>query len=347
MLGDLDNVLCYDTIKLVRVLDRRLGFVYYFVKALVVAYIVIYVFIINKRYLDNEKSTGWIIVKVMKPQISNQDKLWDVYDRITNPGELGAAFIPTRILITRGQTQEEPEGPYCESPMHNCSVPDDCDIGDPLLQKAECNEGRCMRRQWCPAEDQNNPEVTETHYLEVHEVQLWFQNFIHYHRFMLDVSTADESEPVHYPHRRANTYRLRDLIRMTNAEPEEFIENGAVMMVNALFHCDLNRKDCDMNVETATVDKNFYFHIYNHIYFENGIRKRDSYRMFGIRLVTFSTGFGSKTSLAQIMLQLSSAMSLLCIPAIIADFCLQHVVPESPHYKAKKTIEVDDFKGKG
>uniref|UniRef100_A0A6T0X194 Purinergic receptor n=1 Tax=Alexandrium monilatum TaxID=311494 RepID=A0A6T0X194_9DINO len=333
----LENVLAYDTVKLVRVLDRRLGFVYYAVFAAVIAYVVVVVFVLKKQYMDFDKSTGWIIVKVMKPQVSHLGTSWDVYDRITNPGEAGAVFIPTRILITRGQTQEDE---YCESPVHNCTVPEDCDIGNEMLQKKECVSGRCLRRQWCPAEDEGAP-TTETHYLELDQVQLRLQNFLRYHRFNVDVSTADEVEPVRYPHSRANTYRLRDLLRMTNSDPEEFKETGAVMIINALFDCDLNKKDCDMKVETATVDKNFYYHIYNHVYFEGGVRKRDSYRMFGIRLVAFTTGFGEKASMAQIILQISSAIALLTVAETIADFWLTHVVPESRHYTEKKIIDMD------
>jgi len=336
----LDNVLAYDTVKLVRVLDRRLGCVYYTVFLAVVAYLVAVVFIIKKQYLDFEKSTGWIIVKAMKPQISHLNVSWDVYERITNPGEIGAAFIPTRVLITRGQTQE---GQFCESLLHNCTVPADCDIGNAMLQRKECVNGHCMRRQWCPAEDENAP-TTETHYLEFDQVELWFQNYVHYHRFMLDVSTADETEPVHYPHRQANTYRLRDLMRMNAIEPDEFKENGAVMMVNALFDCNFNKKDCDMKVETGTVDKAFYYHTYNHVYYEGGVRKRDSYRMFGIRLVAFTTGFGEKVSLAQIVLQISSGIALLSIAELIADIWLVHVIPESKHYTEKKIIEIDDVR---
>ncbi|MFM7984913.1 MAG: hypothetical protein ACKPKO_36890, partial [Candidatus Fonsibacter sp.] len=70
------------------------------------------------------------------------------------------------------------------------------------------------------------------------------------------------------------------------------MENGMVMIGNAL---ELNREDCDMKVEAATVDKNFYYHIYNHVYYEDSVRKRDSHRMFGVRLVAFATGFGQKT----------------------------------------------------
>eukprot|EP00435_Cladocopium_sp_Y103_P045828 s559_g13.t1 len=216
-LPDADEVFAYDTVKLVRILDRRLGFVYWGIQALVAFYMIVIVFIINKAYQDTEKSTGWMLTKVVKPQISHLGISWDAYDRITNPGESGAVFVPTRILITRGQTQEDE---YCESPSHPCKEARDCNVGDPKVQKMECQNGFCMRRQWCPAENANWP-TTETHYLDFEKVELWFKSYVHYHKFGLDVSTADEKESIPYPHRGANTYRLQDLIRMTNYAPEE------------------------------------------------------------------------------------------------------------------------------
>eukprot|EP00435_Cladocopium_sp_Y103_P047209 s559_g13.t2 len=196
-LPDADEVFAYDTVKLVRILDRRLGFVYWGIQALVAFYMIVIVFIINKAYQDTEKSTGWMLTKVVKPQISHLGISWDAYDRITNPGESGAVFVPTRILITRGQTQEDE---YCESPSHPCKEARDCNVGDPKVQKMECQNGFCMRRQWCPAENANWP-TTETHYLDFEKVELWFKSYVHYHKFGLDVSTADEKESIPYPHR--------------------------------------------------------------------------------------------------------------------------------------------------
>lgn len=337
---DLDTVFAYDTVKLVRVLDRRAGLIYCTVHLAIGLYVVLVVFVSSKAYLDMEKTSGWILCKVMKPQISHLGIPWDVYDRVTNPGEQGAVFIPTRVLITRSQSQENQ---YCESPQHNCTTAEDCDVGDELVQRKECVSGHCMRRQWCPAE---NPtaQTTETHYLDIEQVQIWFKTFLHYHRFELDVSTADEKEPVHYPHARANTYRLRDLVRMTNYQPEEFVENGAVMILNAVFQCNLDQDNCEMKIETANVDTQTGFnHVYNHVYYEDGIRKRDSYRMFGIRIVAFTTGFGRKTSFSQIILQISSAIALMRTAELVTDFWLLNLAPERSLYLQQKVLQTEDF----
>lgn len=339
VLPDIDDVFAYDTVKLVKVLDRRLGIVYTSVQIAVITYIVVFVFIIKQQYLQAEKTTGWLICRVLEPQYDENLMSWDVYDRITNPGEQGAVFIPTRILVTRGQTQDG----FCESFVHNCSVPVDCDVGDEHVQKKECSNGRCMRRQWCPSEDPA-AATTETHLLDIEDVKLWFQTYAHFNLFNLDVSTTDEDKAIHYPRRRANTYRLADIMRMSNLDPEQFQDNGAVMLVNALFKCNLDAATCDMKVESVNVDtKTGYNHVVNQVYFENGVRKRDTYRMYGIRIMAFTTGLGSKTSFSQILLQVSSAIALLGVAEQVADAWLQYVVPERKHYIEQKIIQTEDF----
>jgi len=338
-LPDIDDVFAYETVKWVRVLDRRLGLIYYTLLVVIVVYIVLYVCIIEKQYLDFEKSSGWVIVQVLNNQKSDIGVTWDTYDRITNPGEQGAVFIPTRVLTTKGQTQEG----FCESPLHTCSSNKDCDIDKEQLQKSICSNGRCMRRQWCPAEDPTKA-TTETQYLEFSEVDLWFSTYVHYHKFLLDVATTDERKEMIYPMKRANTYPLHDLIRMSNLDPEEVVENGAVLIANALLDCDLDNGVCNSRLETINVDtKAGYNHAVNHVYFENGVRKRDFLRMYGIRVLAFATGFGSKTSFPMIVLQASSAISLMTVAQSMSDLVLQYVVPERKHYTETKVLMTEDF----
>lgn len=337
--SDPDDIFAYETVKWVRVLDRRLGLVYYTMLIIIVIYIVLYVCIIEKQYLDFEKSSGWIIVQVLNNQKSDLGVTWDTYDRITNPGEQGAVFIPTRILITKAQTQDH----FCESLVHTCTMPADCDIDNELLQKSECVNGHCMRRQWCPAENPDAP-TTETQYLEFNNVELWFSTYVHYHKFQLDVATTDERKEILYPMKRANTYPLHDLIRMANLDPEEVIENGAVLIANALLDCDLDTGECGSKVETINVDtKSGYNYAYNHVYFEDGVRKRDVLRMYGIRLLAFATGFGSKTSFPMIVLQTSSGIALMMVAQSVADFVLMTVIAERKHYTNQKILQTEDF----
>eukprot|EP00927_Polykrikos_kofoidii_P068456 TRINITY_DN63814_c0_g1_i1.p1 TRINITY_DN63814_c0_g1~~TRINITY_DN63814_c0_g1_i1.p1 ORF type:complete len:375 (+),score=54.73 TRINITY_DN63814_c0_g1_i1:122-1246(+) len=340
-LPDPDIVLAYDSVKLLRVLDRRLGYIYNGAKFVAIAYVVLVVFISEKQYLVKEKASGWVMTKVMHSQLSDLGVNWDASDRLTNPGEQGAVFIPTRVLVTKGQQQDT----LCESPAHNCSSAKDCNFGSPELQAEECSEnGFCLLTQWCPAEDPANAAVTETHYLDPHDITIWFQTFVHFHNFNLDVLTTDETKARLYPHSNANTYNLRDIIRMANMDLADFIENGALMLVNAIFDCDLDAHKCAMKVESQNIDTvTGYNHVHCHVYWENGVRKRDTFRMYGIRLLVLTTGLGSRTSMSQILLQISSAIALIGVAQVITDFWLQNVVTEAQNYKQQKIIKTEDF----
>jgi len=337
-LPDPDQVFSYDTVKLVRILDRRLGCIYWGVQSLVVIYMVVIVFGINRAYQDTEKSTGWILTKVIKPQFDDIANIsWDVFDTVTNPGESGAVFIPTRILVTQEQTQDNE---WCQDPHLPCKVDADCKTDSAKAGREKCQNGFCMKRQWCPAEDRDGVTTearTRTHYLSFDKVELWFKTYVHFHKFALDVTTADEKGQIRYPESGANTYRIIDLMRMTNYVPEQIIENGAVMTLNVMLDCNLDTEKCEMKVETASVDHASGFnHVNEQIYWDNGIRTRDVYRMYGIRIVAFATGFGGKTKFSQIILQLSSAIALLGTAELIADFWLSSILPERKHYTEQK-----------
>lgn len=348
-----DDLFSYDTVKWVSVRNRYLGMIYYFFLSIILLYTA-YSFVVEEQYLDSEKTNGWILIKVTNEQMSDLGIRWDIYDRITNPGEQGAVFIPTRIVVTKGQSQnmDSPDSGYCESPLHPCQSATDCEPPhkpgahhgpqDGMLKK-ECVNGHCMKRQWCPAED-HTASTSTTHYLDFSKVELWLSTYVHFHKFQLDVATTDEQEEELYPLPRANTYPMHDLLRMANLEPEEVVENGAVIIANALLNCDLDTGLCRSKVEPVNVDtKSGFNYAYNRIYYENGVRKRDVLRMYGIRIICFATGFGQKTTVSQIILQISAGLALMMIATTVTDKVLLFILPERGHYKAKKIMQTEDF----
>lgn len=337
---DMDTVFAYDTVREVRVLDRRLGLVYYFIIVSVAAYIIVGVFLINKQHLDQDKSNGQILTEVRH---TGRDKFglpWDVFDVDINPGESGATFVPTRVVVTKGQTED---GTYCPSPLHTCERDNDCDIDNDDLQKPKCVSGMCMRRQYCPAENPENPAVSQTHELDFGETELRFKSYVHFNRFLVDVSTVHEKMRL-YPRKHANAFAVKDLLRMANLEDLEVASNGGIIMLTSLLDCDLDARLCDVQFKVANVDTKTGFNfVVNQWYWENGKRKRDMYRMYGIRLQTFATGIGTRVSISMIILQFSSALALLGTATTAADFVLQYMVPERKHYTSQKILETEDF----
>merc|ERR1719428_1535241 len=62
--------------------------------------------IIKRQYLDYEKSNGFIMTKVLNPSYANDTIPFDVFEAVANPGESGALFVPTRVMVTKGQSQK-------------------------------------------------------------------------------------------------------------------------------------------------------------------------------------------------------------------------------------------------
>jgi len=335
---DLDRIFAYDTVKEVRVIDRRLGLIYYATYGMVVFYVVIYTMIIKRQYLDNEKSNGFIMTKVLNPSYANDTIPFDVFEAVANPGESGALFVPTRVMVTKGQSQKG----SCENPGFPCESDEDCDSGDDM-NTGKCSKGMCVRRGWCPAETIMTPG-TEVYKIDAKSYDLWFQGRVLFHKFRADVGNTEDPSPIFYPNENANTYPMHDILRMAEVGVEDIWKDGAIILVNALFKCDLSNDRCETTIESVAVDTATGFNFKQAVYYEEGgERKRDSYWFYGIRLVIFASGFGERPSIAQVVLQLSQAIALLGCAASVADFFLQAVVPERKHYIAEKIIETEDF----
>ena len=63
-----DKALAYQTAKFVRVQDKRLGLLHYFFMFLIFVYIIVYVLLINKRYMSFESPTGLARLNVQAPE---------------------------------------------------------------------------------------------------------------------------------------------------------------------------------------------------------------------------------------------------------------------------------------
>merc|ERR1719478_831083 len=113
--------------------------------------------IIKRQYLDYEKSNGFIMTKVLNPSYANDTIPFDVFEAVHNPGESGALFIPTRVMVTRNQGQKG----SCENPGYPCDSDEDCDTGDDM-STGKCSNSMCVRRGWCPSETVRTPGLRFT-----------------------------------------------------------------------------------------------------------------------------------------------------------------------------------------
>lgn len=108
------------------------------------------------------------------------------------------------------------------------------------------------------------------------------------------------------------------------------------------FHCNLHSGACETKIVAVNVDTTTGFnHVHNHYYTMDGTSRRDSHRIYGVRVVAVAVGFGRKASPFLVVLQISSGVALLALAEWVTDFCLANVVPEKRAYRAQKVDKTE------
>ena len=179
---DLDEIFSYQTTKEVRMLDRRLGMVNWLIKAMVLVYVVGYVFIWREGYTDIEKSVGHSISTVNGTtfsQYNGQVQPWDAIDVVQPSLENGAAFIATTVFLTPGQTVGDGANPTrrCTSDAE-CATPSGAT--NPL-NYGRCTNNFCQERAWIPAYSPDDRQATSIYELQTaDQLGVWLKSSVQF-----------------------------------------------------------------------------------------------------------------------------------------------------------------------
>lgn len=147
---DLDEIFSYRTTKEVRMLDVRLGLVCWIIRAIVLGYVIGYVFLLGEGYTVKEQSVGRTMSVVNGSSFSvttdGEMRVWDAIDLATPALEDGAAFIATSIDETLNQYIAN----YTDI-SQSCASNSDC-VYDPPLSYGVCDAGFCQMYGWTAAD---------------------------------------------------------------------------------------------------------------------------------------------------------------------------------------------------
>ena len=96
----------YQTPKIIRVVDRKIGLMYYTICILILCYTLFYVLIHKQMYFESEHTIGNTMVTpvgvlVGKSQLG-KTRVFDVGDLVKNLEETSAIFVATKVAITAG-----------------------------------------------------------------------------------------------------------------------------------------------------------------------------------------------------------------------------------------------------
>jgi P2X purinoceptor 4 len=318
---DVDRLFSYNTIQQVKILDRWLGVLNNVLTLIIMCYIVIYVFIYDKGYLEYEQAKGVLLTHVYGDAVAQGtqgDLRYFAGNEITYPGlENGNVMIATKVEIAK-----QKRGVCLDLDMP-CASADDCSDG----VGAECTEeGFCKEPAWCPDGDAR----PDTFKLDTADLQIWVKSGIQYLRLKPNkYFSVDFSKPISEGTLEdgRNTFTVRSLL--DNCDPpvrfEEISELGAAVEVQFVWDCNVDRDKCTPHIQARRVDSLFdpenigFKFTYPHY---TGPDKRNKVTVQGVRLYLRALGTGMMVSPAAIILKVSTGLTLLGLAQIFTDLLM-------------------------
>jgi len=339
---DTDRLFSYYTKQQVMFLDRYLGMTFYLLNFLIVLYIVGYMFIYQKGYLEFEQAKGAVATHVYGDAVAvSSGKVATRYfsaEDITYPNlENGNVFIATR------QTVHRQKRGFCEDITVPCAKDSDCTIGGG--DGAHCTEnGYCMENSWCDQEEK--PEVYE---IDTANFQIWTRSSIQFVKIAGERVFSTESESA-VPQHGYNSFTITDLLMLCEPLPvryEEVAELGAAVEIQFIWECAVKSKDvCKPKIKARRLDTvfdpdNIGFGFSYPEYLDDDHRLRNEVR--GVRIFFRTSGVGRKISLSATITKASMGASLFSLAQVVADLLMSKMFALRNKYNARKYENTPDF----
>ena len=337
----------YSTNKEVKLLDRKLGLLYGSIILIVLGYVVGVRIIIEKSYMSTEEAYGVVGIELNGTSYNLIDgtvQPVDVASLITPRPEGDALFLPTRTLITTDQRLGN-----CSSPDAPCVVHSDC-LHQPPLSPGLCDNGGCVRYQWCnPGPDglytvsqQANPftgsrvQTSKVAVLqELGRLSVVLIADISFHDSGVDALSTDFSitaEPDRPLVRiRWTMAQLLQRAGMTEAQAQR---DGGVLGVSLYWDCGNLAESATcmpkLKVKQLAPSRPFYHEWAD--YYRRGADPskatlyRDLHQARGLRLLVTTEGKGKQFDLNSAMMQLFVALALMPV-RLCARAQLPHTCP--------------------
>uniref|UniRef100_A0A8C7J1U5 P2X purinoceptor n=1 Tax=Oncorhynchus kisutch TaxID=8019 RepID=A0A8C7J1U5_ONCKI len=338
----------YSTPKILVIRSFKVGTLNRITQALVIAYVIGYVCVLNKGYQDMDAVLSSVTTKVKGIALTNTSdlglRIWDVADYVIPPQEENSFFVLTNLLITLNQTQS-----HCPEVRHffklilyltSDHLPSGVQTGKCVKYSAV--DKTCEVLAWCPLEldkEPPNPPMLA----DAENFTVLIKNSIRYPKFNFNKRNilpyvnktyleqcvfnriTDPDCPI---------FRLKDMVTEANEDFQTMAVHGGVMGVQIRWECDLDmpsswcvprytfrRLDNKDPVNNVAPGYNFRFAKY----YKNGNNEetRTLIKGFGIRFDVMVFGQAGKFNIVPTLLNVGAGLALLGLVNIVL---LSHAV---------------------
>jgi|Transcript_89669 hypothetical protein len=312
---DWDKACAYKTFKVVRIRDFKLGLSYWAIVSAVVLYVVVFAFSIEGKHQQQEPGVGTVLTKVIGKAYSG-DKVFDPSDLRFPVIEPSGAFLLTRrvsVTQTRGKCVD-------------WDAPKKCPCDDAAGEV--CNNGYCEVATWCPSLGDKNahdppPEAVVDKVQGIDRIILKIMSGIAFpgigNRFFVTGGSPGA------PTSQFKNISVGELLSLSDPPlklDSKLSEYGAFIGVSFFWNCDVSG-DCEPTVVIKHLDSGQGF-VQKRAHFSrrNGVETREALYMNGLRILIDSSGIGRQSSLVLAIIQIGSAIALIRVAAIVADFLM-------------------------
>ncbi|PNI37456.1 P2RX5 isoform 6 [Pan troglodytes] len=314
----------YKTEKYVIAKNKKVGLLYRLLQASILAYLVVWVFLIKKGYQDVDTSLQSAVITKVKGVA------------FTNTSDLGQRIWDVADYVIPAQNEGIPDGA--------CSKDSDCHPGEAVTAGNGVKTGRCLRREnlargtceifaWCPLETSSRPE--EPFLKEAEDFTIFIKNHIRFPKFnfsnnVMDVKDRSFLKSCHFGPKNhyCPIFRLGSVIRWAGSDFQDIALEGGVIGINIEWNCDLDKaaSECHPhysfsrldNKLSKSVSSGYNFRFARYYRDAAGVEFRTLMKAYGIRFDVMVNGKG----------------------AFFCDLVLIYLIKKREFYRDKKYEEV-------
>ncbi|VDP74963.1 unnamed protein product [Echinostoma caproni] len=365
------SLLEYETQKVVQIHSKKVGILFRLIQLGIFLYVVLWVMVYEKGYQSFDQAVSGVTAKLKGIAFANVSdnpsigaSVWDAADYVIPPQQNSAFFVMTNLVSTPGQTLttcEEAHDVYGNS----CKNDTDCQPGRLVMTGSGIQTGRCVpsTRQknlqvceiygWCPTEYDITPKPHLLSSAENFTVIL--KNSIEFPRYRVKRrNILPWMDKLYLKTCRYNPYdermkfcpifRLGDILKYSDATNKDIWQNGGMVSIHIEWNCNL-----DFDVEKCVpkyvfrrlddfespVAQGWNFRFSQH-YMENGIRKRNLIKAYGIQFFITVYGTGGKFNVLTFSMNLGSGLALLGIATVLCDMIVLNITRKRGLYRRAK-----------
>ncbi|XP_053426669.1 P2X purinoceptor 5 isoform X2 [Nycticebus coucang] len=361
----------YKTEKYVVAKNKKVGLLYRLLQLFILAYLVIWVFVIKKGYQDVDTSLqSAVVTKVKGVAFTNSselgERLWDVADYVIPSQGENVFFVITNLIVTPNQRQKtcaERE----DIPDGMCSNDSDCHPGEAVIAGHGVKTGRCLRAgnltrgtceifAWCPLETDSRP--VEPFLKEAEDFTIFIKNFIRFPKFnfsknnVMDIKNRSFLKSCRFgpKDRYCPIFQLGSVIRWAGSTFHDMALEGGVIGIHIEWNCDLDKAASECNPHYSfsrldnklakSVSSGYNFRFARYYRDEAGVEFRTLMKAYGIRFDVMVNGKAGKFNIIPTIINVGSGLALMGVGAFFCDLVLIYLIKKSGFYRDKKYEEV-------